>query len=60
MRQRPTCRLSRIDIEDERQKLGYLGLKIWTIFKTAQMTGNDAHADDVYLGLKRLSYMAKA
>lgn len=31
-------------IEDERQTLGYLILKIWTIFKTIQIAGNDAHA----------------
>ena len=35
-------------IEDERQALGYLILKIWTIFKTMQMTGDDAHAE-VYI-----------
>lgn len=35
-------------IEDERQTLRYLILKIWTIFKTMQMTSNDAHAE-VYI-----------
>lgn len=34
--------------EDERQTLGYLKLKIWTIFKPKQMTSNDAHAE-VYI-----------
>lgn len=38
-------------IEDERQTLSYLVLKIWTIFnKTMQMTSNDAHAD-VYISV---------
>ena len=37
-------RAYRRHIEDERQTLGYLTLKIWTIFKTIQITGNDAHA----------------
>lgn len=41
-------RTNRRHIEDERQTLGYLILKIWTIFKTIQITGNDAHAD-VYI-----------
>ena len=36
--------------EDERQTLGYLKLKIWTIFKSKQMTGNDAHAE-VYISV---------
>ena len=36
--------------EDERQTLGYLILKIWTIFKTMQMTSNDAHAE-VYISV---------
>lgn len=37
-------------IEDERQTLGYLILKIWTIFKTMQITSNDAHAK-VYISV---------
>ena len=37
-------------IEDERQTLGYLILKIWTIFKSTQIAGNDAHAD-VYISV---------
>ena len=37
-------------IEDERQTLGYLILKIWTIFTTMKMTGNDAHAE-VYISV---------
>ena len=36
--------------EDERQTLSYLILKIWTIFKTMQMTSNDAHAE-VYISV---------
>lgn len=38
--------------EDERQTLGYLILKIWTIFNvsTMQVTGNDAHAE-VYISV---------
>lgn len=31
-------------IEDERQILRYLILKIWTIFETMQITSNGAHA----------------
>lgn len=37
-------------IEDERQTLGYLILKIWTIFKSTKIAGNDAHAD-VYISV---------
>lgn len=37
-------------IEDERQTLGYLILKIWTIFKSRKIAGNDAHAD-VYISV---------
>lgn len=47
------CALSRAHrkhTEDERQTLRYLILKIWTIFKTMQMTGNDAHAE-VYISV---------
>ena len=36
--------------EDERQTLRCLILKIWTIFKTMQMTSNDAHAE-VYISV---------
>ena len=32
--------------EDERQAHGYLILKIWTIFKSIQITSNGAHAND--------------
>ncbi len=39
-------------IEDERQTLGYLILKIWTIFNTIQIAGNDAHAG-VYIPVLR-------
>ena len=35
-------------MENERQALGYLILKIWTIFTSTQMTSNGAHAD-VYI-----------
>lgn len=41
-------RTNRRHTEDERQTLRYLILKIWTIFKTMQMTSNDAHAE-VYI-----------
>lgn len=47
------CALSRAHrkhTEDERQTLRYLILKIWTIFKTMQMTSNDAHAE-VYISV---------
>ena len=37
--------MHRRHIEDERQTLGYLILKIWTIFKPTQITGNGAHAE---------------
>lgn len=43
-------RTSRRHTEDERQTLRYLILKIWTIFKTMQMTSNDAHAE-VYISV---------
>lgn len=43
-------RANRRHTEDERQTLGYLILKIWTIFKTMQMTSNDAHAE-VYISV---------
>ena len=44
----------------ERQTLGYLVLKIWTIFKSIQIAGNDAHAD-VYIAASRgLTYISKA
>jgi len=36
--------------EDERQTVGYLKLKIWTIFKPTQIASNDAHAD-VYISV---------
>ena len=36
--------------EDERQTLGYLILKIWTIFKSTKIAGNDAHTD-VYISV---------
>ena len=39
-------------IEDERQTLGYLILKIWTVFNSTQMADNDAHAD-VYISAFR-------
>ena len=41
-------RANRRHTEDERQTLGYLILKIWTIFKTMQMTSNDA---EVYISV---------
>ena len=41
---------NRRHIEHERQTLGYLILKIWTIFNTIQITGNDAHAE-VYISV---------
>lgn len=36
--------------KNERQALGYLILKIWTIFNSTQMTSNGAHAD-VYISV---------
>lgn len=45
--------------EDERQTLGYLKLKIWTIFISKQITGNDAHADVYIPACKGLSYIPK-
>lgn len=46
-------------IEDERQTLGYLILKIWTIFKSTQMAGNGAHADVYIAVLKTVPYTQK-
>lgn len=43
-------RANRRHTEDERQTLRYLILKIWTIFKTMQMTSNGAHAE-VYISV---------
>ena len=35
--------------EDERQTLGYLMMKIWTIFNSTQIASNGAHAGDIDL-----------
>lgn len=50
---------SRRHIEDERQLLRYLILKIWTIFKTMQMTSNGAHAK-VYVSVFKVVIYIKS
>lgn len=52
-------RTNRRHTEDERQTLGYLILKIWTIFKSTQMAGNGAHADVYIAVLKTVPYTQK-
>lgn len=42
-------------IEDERQTLSYLILKIWTIFNSTQIASNGAHAGDIYLKYRHIS-----
>ncbi|MDE6019742.1 MAG: hypothetical protein K2H01_01915 [Ruminococcus sp.] len=46
--------------DDERQTLGNLLLKIWTIFKYTQKASDDAHARRIYLSFDELPYMPKA
>ena len=46
--------------DDERQTLGNLILKIWTIFKYTQKASDDAHAPRIYLSFRRLPYIPKA
>ena len=44
-------------IEDERQILRYLILKIWTIFETMQITSNGAHAKVYVVAHKAVIYI---
>lgn len=46
--------------DEERQALSYLALKIWTIFNSIQITGNDAHAGAYIAVSQRLSYISQA
>lgn len=39
-------------LRNERQPLSYLSLKIWTIFTSAQIASNDAHASEYILHRK--------